>query len=376
MRSLACIRTRPAARNNSNIAISRLLSPLTNRLELSPALAPQRGVQPKSHDDLTNRAAADPVYTVGGFGRVPIIARSQPVKSPPAPEPQKGEEPVGMFRQRYTGAEEKIYRSFVPSGGLWWFNGATPKLAPLYPSSNELPLAGYGKGTFSLKVVAGADKVGLDGNAATVSGQDLTKVTVKALAPSTKHDDVSINIKHRAPGTKTDRTDTVVLEVKAPHHLELLGTDHQPSGSYGYSSMTSLRVFDNFNEPMPFIDVNEDFGNATLEAGVSSNWKTGFDARTKGSTLSAGNAVFQDQYAIAPSAKPDPKTTPAPSNPGKPLGKTKVGSFPHDWYVGGSTTGNGVHVSHHVGVFFADHAEYTAFTSPPAAAKKPARKTP
>jgi hypothetical protein len=160
--------------------------------------------------------------------------------------------------------------------------------------------------------------------------------------------------------------------VRAPHHLELLGTDHLTQGSHGYTSLTSLRVFDNFGKPMPYIDVNEDFGAATVEAGVSQEWKDGIAARTKGQDVTRSNAVFQDQYGVAPSGALPASMTPKPSNPGSPLGTTRVGSFPHDWYVGSPTPGTGVHVSHHVGVFYADHGEYTKFTSPPAAAKAPA----
>ena len=47
-----------------------------------------------------------------------------------------------------------------------------------------------------------------------------------------------------------------------------------------------------------------------------------------------------------------------------------------NWYVGSPTTGTGVHVSHHVGVFYTDHGEYTEFRSAPFAAKAPAGKTP
>lgn len=39
----------------------------------------------------------------------------------------------------------------------------------------------------------------------------------------------------------------------------------------------------------------------------------------------------------------------APSNPKSPLGQTLVLTFEHDWFVGSSSTGKGVHVSHHIG---------------------------
>jgi hypothetical protein len=295
---------------------------------------------------------------------------SQPaVKQPPTPKPQKGEKPLGTLKDKQTGAVENIYTSFITSG-LWWFNGETPTLGNEYPTTAEIPVADFGKGDFAVKVTAGSDKVALGGGGATLTGKDLTTVTVNSRAPSTKHNDVEIEVKHQAPGAKSGTARTATFEVRAPHHLALLGTDHLANGSNGFRSWTSLQVFDNFSAPMPFIDVNEDFSAATLEKGVSSEWKDGFDARTKGSDVSRGNAVFKDQYGVAVSGTLPASMKPQVSNPGSPLSKTKTGSFTHDWYVGSATTGKGVHVSHHLGVFYSDHGEYTNFTSPPVAVKK------
>jgi hypothetical protein len=227
-----------------------------------------------------------------------------------------------------------------------------------------------------VNVTTGSDKFALNVWGETLCGKDLRKVTVTSLAPSTKHDDVTIEVKHRAPDAKTDTTNEAKFEVRAPARLDLLGTDHLAKGAHGYASITSLRAFDNFGKPMPYIDVNEDFSIGTFEKSVSSEWKDGFAARTKGKDVTRGNAVFRDQYEVSLVGAPPASMTPKVSNPGSPLGKTRVGSFSHDWYVGGPTTGTGVHVSHHVGVFYTDHGEYTEFKSPPAAAKAPASKTP
>jgi len=232
------------------------------------------------------------------------------------------------------------------------------------------------KENFALKVTAGSDKAALAGGGAALTGKDLDKFTIQTIGPSKKHNDVTIEIKHRAPGAKSETSRDLILEVSAPDHLKLLGTDHKSAGKFGYLSLTSMQVYDNFADAMPYIDVNEDFGTATFEAGVSSEWKNAFAARTKGNSVTRGNAVFQDQYRVDPSAAPPASMTPASSNPKSPLGKTKVGAFPHDWYVGSDTTGKGVLVSHHTGMYYTDHAEYTAFTSPPAAAKAPAGKKP
>src|SRR5258705_8524238 len=68
----------------------------------------------------------------------PLRVQSQPAtKIPPAPEPQKGEQPLGKLKNKVTGADEPIYASFVPSGGLWWFNGGFPKPPAPDPPSYE-----------------------------------------------------------------------------------------------------------------------------------------------------------------------------------------------------------------------------------------------
>src|SRR5258705_5757469 len=155
-------------------------------------------------------APTGPASALSGSARAsdhfaPLPVQSQPAtKIPPAPEPQKGEQPLGKLKDRLTGAEVPIYRSLVPRGGLWWFNAGSPELAAAVPSSNELPLADLGKGGFALKITAGSDKASLAGGGAALTGNDLDKITIQAIGPSKKHDDVEIEIKHRAPGAKSD----------------------------------------------------------------------------------------------------------------------------------------------------------------------------
>jgi hypothetical protein len=329
---------------------------------------------------VSTEPVAAPVAPVTGRELTHIPLLSQPTRTPlPAPPtPLPNEKRLGELRDKLTGAPEPIYASFV-TPGLWWLNGATPSLPTLYPTSVTLGLTQLGKGDFSVKVSAGADRVALDGGGSTVTGTNLTTVTASTKGPSKKAGDVTIDISHRPPGAKSATTRQISLEVRAPHHLKLLGTDHSPKGTRGYVSLTSLQAFDNFGKPMPYIDVNEDFGKAVLEPGVSEVWRQGFDARNKGSDISRGNAVFQDQYAadLGGGAAP-PGMTPALTAPQTPLGSTRAGAFAHDWFVGSRTTGKGVHVSHHIGVFFADHAEYTNFSSPPApfGPPSPARSAP
>lgn len=252
-------------------------------------------------------------------------------------------------------------------------------MSQLYPTIATLPLASLGAGEFSLQVTHGADKVAFEGGGATLTGKDLAKANLTTLAPSTKADDVHVDILHRAPSEKKlTGAASVDLTVRAPHHLELLGTDHKAEGADGFDSVTYMRVFDNLNEPMPFIDANEDFTVGKLEPGTDKAWGESLASRHKGQTVTRGNAVFQDNYKVSPSGA-TASLTPAPSNPKSPLGQTLVLTFEHDWFVGSSSTGKGVHVSHHIGRFYSDHAEYTKFTSPVASAgtsAKPPAATP
>lgn len=157
--------------------------------------------------------------------------------------------------------------------GPWWFNGASPTVSQLYPTVATLPLASLGAGEFSVQVTKGADKVAFEGGGVTLTDNDLAKADLTTLAPSTQADDVHVDILHRAPSEKElTGAASVDLTLRAPHHLELLDTEHKPEGTDGFDSVTYMRVFDNLNEPMPFIDANEDFTVGKLEAGTDKAW--------------------------------------------------------------------------------------------------------
>src|SRR5262249_59340127 len=129
------------------------------------------------------------------------------------------------------------------------------------------------------------------------------------------------------PGCPTDNTTRFNLEVRAPHHLDLVRTEHSALGGQGFSSRFFLRLFDNFGMPMPFMDVNEDFDQGTLERGVSTEWQAMF-RRTKAQDITVGNATFQDRYQVSVAGGKVPATMwPAPSNPLPTLGRARVGSF-------------------------------------------------
>jgi hypothetical protein len=273
---------------------------------------------------------------------------------------------VGTRTDLESGGTEPIYASFVQRG-IWWFNGAVPSLAPLYPSEGAIN-TGLGPGRFEYRVTAGSSRLGFisgTSTTASLSGNDLPRIGVRALGPSTGKGDVTITVAHRPRGAKQASSSSFALEVRAPHHLEIPRTEHAALGSQGYSSRFYLKLFDNFGMPMPFMDVNEDFDAGTLEPGVSTEWEAPVHSRQKGKDITAGNAIFQDRYQLTLISGTVPATMrPAPSNPLPNLGKARVGTFTHDWYAGTGLTGQGVHVSRHTGVLFSDHGEYTFFGSP------------
>jgi len=360
----------------------RLARPTTPVAGGQPTLA-RAGVLPTAGASALGAACQLPPRRAGDFSRVRVTSQPRPAapapptRPPPplptAPTPRPGEQPVGTHTNRETSATEPIYASFVQRG-IWWFNGAVPTVAALYPSEADID-TGLGPGQFDYRVTAGSSKLGFvrgTSTTATLSGNNLPRVGVRALGPSTKSGDVTITVSHRPQGARRASTSTVNLEVRAPHHLDLLRTEHSALGTQGFSSRFFLRLFDNFGMSMPYMDVNEDFDQGTLKRGVSTEWQAPFRARTKGKDVTAGSAMFQDRYQVSVTGGAAPATMrPAPSNPLPTLGTTRVGTFTHDWYAGAGATGQGVHVSRHTGVFFSDHGEYTNFRSHPPA-RRPA----
>lgn len=294
--------------------------------------------------------------------------------SPPAtPSPLPGEAPLTTVEGAEVRVEvkplpsERLYGSLVPQG-IWWFNGATPTFGSLYPT--EAPVdTGLPPGDFHYQVTRGADKVGLLRGVTPVRelvGRDIPKPTVRSLGKSRRKGDVTVQVTHRPVGAKAASVYTAQLEVSAPHRVRYLGVDHGPSGPHGYLSLHYLQLLDNFARPIPYMDINEDFTKGTVARGVSAEWKTAIESRTKGSGWTLGSGVFTDKYEASVTGGPPPPTMkPTPVNPQPGRRGIFVGRFVHDWYAGTSVIGGGIHVSRHHGFFFADHGEYRKMKSPP-----------
>jgi hypothetical protein len=317
---------------------------------------PQAGVLQPQVDAGTPARVFDASTVSGG---VPAEA------SPPPVPAQEAEDPRVISREG--GPEEHIDPGRVPKG-IWWFNGATPTLSDLYPNEADIALGLPNGGRFHFSITKGSDKLRLlDGHRQVVSlaVKDTPKLRVKGIGPSKTTEDIQLKIIHTPPGGKSSDTITGNLEVRAPNHLDLLGCASVAKGTHGYETSFRLKVWDNFGAPMPYMDVNEDFTAGKLASGTSTEWAEPIHTRSKGSSITLGDAIFEDQYRVVPGSDNLPASmTPKPGNPQSPLGHVLVASFTHDWYVGSRNTGQGVHVSRHIGKFYADHGQYSGFTSP------------
>jgi hypothetical protein len=332
--------------------------------------------------DASERAARAAATIVAGGGTVrpaaavdvPLLAREEgphdagvPLPGGVPEEPAAAEpEEEGVF-VRSRGRRERLDPSRVTQG-IWWLNGATPTFPQLYPNEATLNTGLPASGAFRYSVTAGTRILGiLDGGTVSASrtARDDPTFRVRSLGASTSAGDVTIRIEHTPPGASQTATYSTQQQVRAPHRLELLDCSHAASGRYGYETTFRLKVFDNFDAPMPYINVNEDFTAGTLEAGTSSDWRAALAARRKGHTITLGDAIFHDNYrAGVVGGAPPPSFTPRPSNPQSPLGTVRAATFTHWWYVGSPTTGQGVRASEHIGVLYTDHGQYSGFLSP------------
>lgn len=297
---------------------------------------------------------------------LPRFLQSQPRPDRPGGgQPREGEPEISITHEG--GATERVDVSRIRTG-IWWFDGETPTLGAYYPTEVTLSTGLPASGRFRYRITRGADKLGLvhgGGVTPDVSLRGEPRPKVRSTGASDRHGDIELTVEHTPPGAKAATRLTAPLETRAPSSLDLLGCSHAADGAHGYRSEFRLRVRDNFGEPVPYIDVNEDFTSGTLARGVSNDWLAPLRARHKGSTITTGGAEFKDNYAAVASGAPPPSMVPAPENPRSPLGSTPVAEFTHWWYVGSRTPGKGVKVSEHIGRFYSDHGQYLGFLSPP-----------
>lgn len=294
-----------------------------------------------------------------------------PAGVPTAPEPAA---PGPEIELQSRGRRERLDPRKI-TAGIWWFNGATPTLAGYYPTEVLLNTGLPATGRFRYNIKTEARKLALLDNGTekrSLTVNNDPSPIVRGIGPSTSPNDVELEISHAPPGSNLGTVYTTQLQVRAPHRLGLLGCSHAAAGSHGYKTTFSMKVFDNFDVQMPYIDVNEDFTTGKLAPGVSSHWRAPLAARTKGSTITLGDAIFDDEYAVeVTGGPPGPDWKPQLQNPQSPLGNRLIATFTHSWFVGSRRTGQGVKVSEHLGRLFSDHGQYYSFLSPYAFVVRP-----
>jgi len=290
-------------------------------------------------------------------------------------KPKKGEKPApektpNVELEFEGGRKEKADLTKI-KGSLWWFGGQVPRLTAAGKYLPQVPLAtGLPAGKFKWSVTQGADKVkfvvkeGLK-DSATIE-DDL--VTVQSAGASSKPKDVNLHLEHTPKGAKkTDSYDTT-LEVRAPKKLvPLRTTDSAKEG--GYESKFEYTLKDNFDDPVPYVDYNEDFGTEIWDSETARK-TSAFPPRKKGSGLTDGAATLVDNFRIFAPAAETAKVVPPITNPKKPLSTTKILHFWQQWYVGSTAPGKGVLVQDDTGQMYTDHGRHEDIVSPPAPAKK------
>jgi hypothetical protein len=285
--------------------------------------------------------------------------------------PQKPDELVVEFEG---GRKEKADLTKI-KGDLWWFNGAVPRLFEAGKYMPQINLAtGLPEGTFKWSITKGPDKVTFVENKAEKDSVTTASdsVIVRSKGPSRSHNDVNLRVEHTPKGAKKAKVyDNIPFQVRAPERLIPAKTTDSAKDA-GFESRFEYTLKDNFGDPVPYLDYNEDFGAEVWDSASAKKTMT-FPPRTKGSGLTDGAAILSDNFRMIASREEAAKVVPPITNPQSPLSKTKILHFWQKWYAGSFGTGMGVLVQTNTGQFYTDHGRHENIVSPPAAAatKKP-----
>lgn len=275
----------------------------------------------------------------------------------------------------FTGGRKEKADLTKIKGLLWWFNGEVPRLAAVGKYLPQIDLAtGLPAGQFRWRVTKGADKVkfvlkGAEKESVTTEDDS---ATVRSTGPSGGAGDVNLHLEHTPEGTKKTDTYDITLEVRAPQKLiPLKVTDAAKEG--GFESRMEYTLKDNFDDPVPYLDYNEDFGPEVWDSESAKKTST-FPPRNKGNGITDGAATLTDYFRIYGPASETAKVVPPITPPRKPLSTTKILHFWHKWYAGSTTPGKGVLVQTNTGQMYSDHGRHEDIVSPPAAAAPKGKK--
>lgn len=306
--------------------------------------------------------------TIGNQGVLRRARSNLRVISGPEEKPKEEKKEPEVTLEFEGGRKEKADLTKI-KGVLWWFNGEVPRLTAVGKYLTQIALAtGLPEGQFKWSVTKGADKVklvvkgGLKESATLVDDS----ATIQSTAPSSKAGDVNLHLEHTPKGAKKAENYDIEMDVRAPKKLIPAGvTDAAKEG--GYETKFDYTLKDNFDDPIPYIDYNEDFGPEIWDSESAKKTST-FPPRTKGSAITDGAAILHDYFRMYGPASETAKVVPPITNPQKPLSTTKILHFWQKWYVGGTTPGKGVLVQTNTGQMYTDHGRHEDIVSPPAAA--------
>ncbi len=239
---------------------------------------------------------------------------------------------------------------------LWFFGTGVTTPSGFTSGATQVTLTASGRttGTFKWDVVAGADKVKLEGGGASITKTDDNTLNVTSVAPSVSKSDVSIRLTYGAA------TATKKLEVRAPKSFTPVTTADAAAGltctadgDVGWRSGIVYTVNDNVGGVVPNVPVNETIGQKTsVETnnwGVPAPFATGTD----------GNAQFFDLVCVTGIS-----FTPQPQVPGNPLSSRLIDKVGQAWFVGSTTPGVGIRVQSDNAARFIDHGRHVDITSP------------
>jgi hypothetical protein len=288
----------------------------------------------------------------------------------PKDEPKKPAQKPDEVELEFKGGRKEKADLTKIKGTLWWFNGAVPRLYDVGKYLPQLNLTtGLPEGTFKWSVTKGADKVTFVENKTEKGSVTLGTdgVFVRSKGPSHSHNDVSLQVEHTAKGAKKAETYPIEMEVRAPERL-IPGKTTDSARDAGFESRFEYTLKDNFGDPVPYLDYNEDFGSELWDSESAKKTST-FPPRKKGSGITDGAAILDDTFSIAATREEAAKVVPPITNPHSPLSKTKIFHFWQKWYAGSFGTGMGVLVQTNTGQFYPDHGRHEDIVSPPAAPK-------
>ena len=232
---------------------------------------------------------------------------------------------------------------------VWWFNGV---LSTGYTTSIQLTAYPAGQSQYTWAFSAGSDKamfVGQSANTIYVVGKALS------VAPGA---DVKVKVTVKFSDNSTKTSSDYAITVRGPKKLLASSKFHSANQDFGYDSLISYHIRDNFDAAMPStIAFTEGWTTNVDNSPYPTNnwgWPTAHGDSTSTSELF--------DHITGPGLGNVPPPNPTPTF--DPLGTTEVQHRGQEWRVGHVNPGNGARVQTDTMQRFTGHGDHTAITSP------------